>query len=228
MNPEFDEYAHEYSDLLRDPIRDGFVTDPRFFHQRKWMLIRNFFARHKTDLTRLQWLDVGCGRGELLELAGSHFDRAVGCDPSVRMMETCRTNEVYEQPSPVELPFPNSSFDFVTAVCVYHHVHGKARDDLTRAVHRVLRPGGIFCMIEHNPWNPATRLIVKRCPVDADAELLTARSARRLVRSEPFSILETDYFLYLPQKIFRYASAVEGALHKLPFGGQFAVFCCKS
>jgi hypothetical protein len=83
-------------------------------------------------------------------------------------------------------------------------------------------------MIEHNPWNPATRLIVKRCSVDADAELLTARSARRLVRSEPFSILETDYFLYLPQKIFRYASALESAARKLPLGGQFAVFSEKS
>jgi hypothetical protein len=43
MPPEFDSYAREYSELLRDPVRDRFATTPLFFHQRKWGVIREFF-----------------------------------------------------------------------------------------------------------------------------------------------------------------------------------------
>jgi SAM-dependent methyltransferase len=227
MRVEFDEYAQQYSRLLRDPIRDGFTGDPQFFHERKWVLIRDFFARRKIDSSRLAWLDVGCGQGQLLALAGTHFAKATGCDPSAKMIEHCDGVEVYEQPSSVELPFSNESFDFITAVCVYHHVHGTARADLTRAIHRVLRPGGIFCIIEHNPWNPATRIIVRRCPVDVDADLLSAPLVSRLVRSS-FQILETDYFLYFPARLFKYVGTIEKSLRKLPLGGQYSVFCRKA
>jgi SAM-dependent methyltransferase len=81
----------------------------------------------------------------------------------------------------LSIPFGDSDFDFVTAVCVYHHISPSARPALTLEVCRVLRPGGVFCMIEHNPLNPITRLIVSRTPVDADAILLPAKEGQRLV-----------------------------------------------
>lgn len=227
-NAEFDEYAAEYSRLLQDPIRDGFVDDPQFFHDRKWILIRDFFARRKVDVSQLHWLDVGCGQGQLLASAGTHFAKAVGCDPSAKMLEHFSKAEVYEQPSSAELPFAAESFDFVTAVCVYHHVHGPARTELTKAIHRVLRPGGILCIIEHNPWNPVTRRIVKRCPVDVDAELLSAPASSRLVRSASFTVVETGYFLYLPEKLFRTFGALERAMRTVPAGAQYSVFCQKA
>jgi SAM-dependent methyltransferase len=228
MKPEFERYAANYSDLLRDPIRDGFAGDPAFFHRRKWMVIRDFLAGRNLDSSKLTWLDVGCGQGELIELAGSNFSRAVGCDPSRAMIKSSGSSEVYEQPSPTELPFADKSFDFITAVCVYHHVHGDARGQLTKSIHRVLKPHGLFCMIEHNPWNPLTQLIVKRCPVDAEAELLSASLARRLVRAADFEVLDTTYFLFLPEGIFQRMGAVERTLRRCPLGGQFAVSFQKS
>ena len=171
----------------------------------------------------LRWLDVGCGRGELLEIAGSHFAQAIGCDPSGGMLSSNPSFRVHEQPSPVELPFEDRSVDVVTAVCVYHHVHGIARTLLTREIKRVLTPGGLCCIIEHNPWNPVTRAIVKRCPVDADAELLTARATSRLLREAGFQPLSTDYFLYLPEKIFQQFGFLEGMLRRPSLGGQYAL-----
>jgi SAM-dependent methyltransferase len=228
MSVEFDRYAVEYSHLLEDPVRDLFASDSVFFHRRKWMLIRNFFAQQRVDCSRLNWLDVGCGQGELLRLGGASFAQAVGCDPSGGMIRSCGSAQVFEQPSAAELPFPGNSFDFVTAVCVYHHVHGEDRALLTRSIHRILRPGGVFCMIEHNPWNPVTQVIVKRCAVDSDAELLTASTAAGLAGSMDFEIVRTDYFLYLPENIFQRIHWVEQSLRKFPFGGQFAMFCRKS
>lgn len=224
MTPEFDQYAATYSALLRDPIRDGFSGDPLFFHSRKWMLIRDFFKAHDIDSRSLEWLDVGCGQGELLRTAGLHFARAAGCDPSRQMIASHSSAQIYEQSQATDLPFPNCSFDFITAVCVYHHVHGTDRAQLTRSIYRVLKPGGLFCIIEHNPWNPVTQMIVRRCPVDVDAELLTTSTAAQLLRSENLTIIDISYFLYLPGSVFRYVGAVEKPLRKLPFGGQFAIF----
>ena len=227
MTPEFDQYAPDYTRLLQDPIRDRFAGDSMFFHRRKWLLIRNFLRKRKIYVSGLSWLDVGCGQGELLKLAGSNFAHAAGCDPSKGMIQSGISGQICEQPSPAELPFPDQSFDFVTAVCVYHHVHGEQRALLTQSIRRVMRPGGLFCLIEHNPWNPVTRIIVRRCPVDWDAEFLTASRAASLLRSAKLDLLDTEYFLYFPEKMFSHIGVIETFLKKIPAGGQFALFCRK-
>jgi SAM-dependent methyltransferase len=223
LRPEFDQYADSYAELLDDPLRNRFAHDPLYFHRRKWLLIGRLLKQAGVNVSTQRWLDVGCGRGELLQIAGSHFAQAIGCDPSAAMLSAHPSFRTHEQPSLVELPFEDNSVDFVTAVCVYHHVHGAARTLLTREIKRVLTPGGLCCIIEHNPWNPVTRAIVKRCPVDVDAELLTARSASRLLQEAGFQTLSTDYFLYLPEKLFYRLGFLEGMLRRSPFGGQYAV-----
>ena len=223
VRPEFDRYAPSYAELLDDPIRNRFAQDPLHFYRRKWLLLEELLKRAGVTLRTQRWLDIGCGRGELLEIAGSYFAQAVGCDPSAGMLSSQPSFRTHEQPSLVELPFEDSSVDFVTAVCVYHHVHETARKLLTREIKRVLTPGGLCCIIEHNPWNPVTRAIVRRCPVDADAEILTARTTSRLLQEAGFQALSTDYFLYLPEGLLHRLGFLEGMLRRLPFGGQYAV-----
>jgi SAM-dependent methyltransferase len=221
--PEFDRYASSYAELLEDPVRSRFAHDPLHFHRRKWLLLQSILKRTGVDMASQRWLDVGCGQGELLELAGSNFAQAMGCDPSAGMISTSRSFRVEHQPSLSELPFGDASVDFVTAVCVYHHVHGPARALLTDEIRRVLAPGGLCCILEHNPWNPVTRAIVRRCPVDVDAELLAARETRGLLRGAGFETLSTDYFLYLPEGIFNRVGQAETIFRKAPFGGQYGV-----
>ncbi len=224
MSTEFDQYASRYTRLLDDPIRNRFARDASFFVQRKWSLISAFLEHQKMRTADLTWLDVGCGKGELLSLGAGRFGRSLGCDPSARMIESCSSTEVRQQTRSTDLPFADASVDFITAVCVYHHVQQEDRAALTKAIKRVLRPNGVFCMIEHNPYNPATRTIVKRCPVDADAQLLTASSAQKLFLAAGLSMLDTTFFLYFPESLFRRLAWVETALRHVPLGGQFAVF----
>jgi SAM-dependent methyltransferase len=226
--PEFDNYAASYEELLKDPIRDGFAGSPAFFHQRKRDLIRDYFRRNGVDTKRLSYLDVGCGKGELMSLLAADFGRIAGCDPSGGMLEAAHGPDVKVdvrvQADPNRIPFDDAQFDFVTAVCVYHHVPIAARAALTSEVRRVLRPGGVFAIIEHNPYNPATRLIVKRTPVDADAILLYPGETQSLLRGAGLPVRATSYFLYLPEGIYRRAGAVEDLLRHVPLGGQYAVF----
>ena len=224
---EFDDYASDYEGMLRDPMRDGFVENREFYHRRKWLLILNFLRNHKIDISKMEWLDVGCGKCELLGYGRAHFGRVVGCDPSREMVRNAGKIEVRLQDAPAVLPFPDGSFDFATAVCVYHHVEELDRLPLTQEVQRVLRPNGTFCMIEHNPFNPVTRFIVSRSPIDVDAHLLTAHTAQRYSRAAGLRTMGTEYFLYLPEKLYDKAPRFEGLLGKLPLGGQYAMFARK-
>ena len=224
-SPEFDKFAGRYNHLLKDPIRGWFSpAGSRFFHVRKRDLILAHFRHHKMDPSRMTYLDFGCGQGELLGLLGGSFSEARGCDPSPQMMAEIRGFETRVQQDPLRIPYEDGRFDFVTAVCVYHHVPPAARARLTTEVRRVLRPGGTFCIIEHNPWNPVTRAIVSRTPVDADAILLTAGSTRSLMRRAGFQPHKTEYFLYFPERLYKTCGHWEGLMRRLPLGGQYAVF----
>ncbi len=220
----FDVYAEGYGALIRDPLRDKFAASNLFFFERKLQVIRRFFQRRGIDTRTLAWLDAGCGQGDMLRVAKSWFKSAAGCDPSKGMLQACSGLDVKHQSKEEELPFENRSFDFVTAVCVYHHIPIERRPAFTNEALRVLKPKGIYCVIEHNPLNPVTRLIVSRTPVDADARLLGAGETRSLLTSAGATILETRYFLLLPEKIYRYAGYVEDSLTGIPAGGQYAVF----
>ena len=228
MTP-FDRLSASYDELLRDPIRDRFTgNESTFFHRRKADLIRRFFRQRGLSTAGLRYLDVGCGKGELLGLLHPDFKQVAGCDVSEAMMRQIVGVETRIQKDSLQIPFGDAEFDLVTAVCVYHHVPPAKRPTLTVEIGRVLRPGGIFCMIEHNPFNPVTRLIVSRTPVDADAILLPASEAQRSAAAAGFAPLERDYFLYFPQAIYRYLGRLEGALTKVPLGGQYAVFSKKN
>jgi len=224
----FDRLSSSYEELLRDPIRQRFTgAESMFFHRRKADLIRRFFHRRDLAMSKLTYLDFGCGKGELLSLLQPEFKSAAGCDVSAQMMRQITDIETRIQEDPSRIPFGDDEFDFVTAVCVYHHVPPAARPALTSEIRRVLRPGGIFCMIEHNPLNPVTRVLVRRTPVDSDAVLLPGGEARQLTRRAGFTHLQQDYFLYFPQSVYRNVGRLENVLAIVPLGGQYAVFSAK-
>lgn len=225
MKAEFDSYAENYKALLDDPMRNMFAPGGgAYFHRRKHEVIQAYLRSRGLTSSAMQWLDVGCGLGELLQISAPSFKSAVGCDPSAGMLQAGINCEVVLQPDPLKLPFPDASFDFVTAVCVYHHVPVADRAELTADIRRVLRPGGTFCMIEHNPWNPVTRLIVSRTPVDENAILLSGGTAAQVVRAGGLAPDACSYFLYFPEKLQRLSMLEAGLLSRVPGGGQYALF----
>lgn len=224
---EFDRYSEDYAKLLHDPIRERFAPGSDFFFRRKWELLREYMAGIRMRPETAAWLDVGCGKGDLLHLGAGSFAEAVGCDVSSEMLRDCAGLRVVPQQEATRLPFPRESFDLVTAVCVYHHVPPPDRPLLTSEIARVLRPRGAACIIEHNPFNPVTQIIIHRTPVDADARLLAARAARRLLGNAGLENLRTTYFLYFPENLYGKMRRLEALLARVPAGGQYAVFARK-
>ena len=224
--PEFDQYAGSYDELLKDPIRDRFGGGgSTFFHRRRRDLIRAYFRQRGVDTARLSYLDLGCGKGELLTLLLGDFARLAGCDPSSEMLGAAEGVETRQQLDPEKIPFEDAQFDLVTAAGVFHHVAPMSRLALAREVTRVLKRGGVFAVLEHNPYNPVTRLIVSRTPVDDNAILLRQRETRELLRTAGLAISAARYFLFFPEFAYRHTGdAVEAWLREFPLGGQYAVF----
>jgi len=228
MSAEFDRYAAAgYGKLLQDPLRERFAG-ARFFFERKLALLRALYERYAKQTQSARWLDVGCGEGTLLRMGRSYFSEVAGCDVSCGMIGNPEGLNIRQQLSSRQIPFADKSFDLVTAVCVYHHVDLVDRPFLTAEISRVMKAKGLFCMIEHNPFNPITRLIVRRSPIDTHAQLLTAGKARGLARSAHMEILATRYFLYLPECLYSQMCAAEEKFSAFPLGGQYAVLCQNS
>jgi hypothetical protein len=87
----------------------------------------------------------------------------------------------------------------------------------------VVRPGGLICVIEHNPLNPLTRLAVARCEFDSDAALLGAGKVRKLMAAGGLREIGARYFLLLPREA-KPARLLENALSNVPLGAQYAAF----
>ena len=225
---EFDHYATSYEDLLRDPLRDAFSGGrSEFFHLRKAILIRDYFRQRGIDTRQQCYLDLGCGKGNLLSHLREDFARVCGCDLSAEMLSSVKGIETRVQEDPLKIPFGSAEFDLVTAVCVLHHVPPPGRLALTQEVSRVLKPGGVLAVIEHNPYNPMARMIVSRTVVDAGAILLKPSEARHWMVSAGLTAEACSYFLFLPAPLFRRAGRLERWLTKVPLGGQYAVFGAK-
>jgi len=229
MSAEFDKFSKDYENLVTDSVRTSFGGGgSEFFHTRKIELLLRFLKRRNIQPSQISWLDVGCGQGELLKLGSGHFRERCGCDPSVGMLSAASNGiEVRTQTAATKIPFDSSTFDLVTAVCVYHHVLPEDRAELTSEVRRVLKPGGMFVMIEHNPLNPVTKLVVSRVPLDKEAQLLSARTARYLTSAAGLKPFLTEYFLYFPKSIYAKLGPLENMLGWLPLGGQYASYAFK-
>ena len=230
---DFDAFSARYDQLLDQAI--GFSgADAGYFAEYKVDFV---LARERgAAIGRL--LDLGCGVGNATlrfaqALPHTQFD---GVDVSIESVARAQQRvaaghlprtrvQAYDG---AQLPFADASFDLVFIAVVLHHVPVAARPALLREVHRVLRPGGRLYIFEHNPYNPLTRKVVRECPFDANAVLLSPAEGRRLARQAGFGQVQVGFRVFIPpHPALRWALPLEAALEWLPLGGQYFVRALK-
>lgn len=224
MTELFDSYRDNYRDVVQSSI-DFSGLSHSFFMRAKVDLLRELIAR-RLEPKKPAMLDVGCGVGSLHPMLRRIVGRVSGIDVSSESIAQARADNPegdYRAFDGNSFPFDDGSFDLVTAICVLHHVAPVARRHLINEMRRVARPGGLICIIEHNPFNPLTRLAVARCEFDRDAILLGAGSARRLLAASGLRETGATHFLLLPWET-KPARRIEGTLSKIPLGAQYAAF----
>lgn len=223
MTQIFDEYKSTYNGVVQDSIGfSGLKHD--FFLQAKADLLGRLVEERLGCAKSIRALDVGCGVGALHPYLKQIFPDLDGCDISQESIARARHDNQwvkyagYEAPT---LPYADGGFDLAFAVCVVHHVPPVGWPAFFAEMKRVLRPGGVACIIEHNPFNPLTRLAVLRCPFDADAVLIRPARTESLFREQGFASIASEHFLLFPndRPAFR---KMERRLSHLPLGAQYA------
>ena len=115
----------------------------------RWGLDKLGSVRSKTVL------DLGCGGGAVLNMVSKSTRKACGVDHSEEMIRLARQknrkadNAEIKCASVLDIPYPNSAFDAVTAFETVQH--WPDIEKAFREAHRVLASTGIFLIVNRYP-----------------------------------------------------------------------------
>lgn len=233
--PEFDRYAEYYSAACNNPFKRMLGSSARRYLEVKVdHLLRTLGG---TPIAAgdpgVKFLDYGCGNGDFLSILR---DRSVawsmeGCDVSQGMLRAADVRHPEFSPRvPLwncgEENLPVSSYDLITVVCVVHHIAPETLQDTMHQLWNALKPGGRLCVYEHNPWNPLTRLMIARNPIDQHAVLISQPELASHARAVGATQQRISNLLFFPPR-FRFATRLEAVLDRIPIGGQYLMMLSK-
>ena len=173
-------------------------------------------------------LDFGCGLGDTAELLAETFPGAtvVGTDTALAALDHARRHHAAGGAIrflPTSELAGQEPFDLVYLNGVLHHVPLDQRPEVAELLHRSLAPGGCCALFENHPFNPGTRLVMRRIPFDRDARTLHAAQARRLLRGAGFGAAMATRYLFVFPRFLRLLRPLEPYLARLPLGAQYLV-----
>lgn len=221
--PTFDAYAGDYEGVLNKALSASGETREHYARARVvWVQAR----LNELGVNPSTVLDYGCGTGGsvpfLLEILQPR--RILGVDISPESIrQASKEHPEQEVQFAVFGDYPaRSEFDLAFCNGVFHHIPPHDRLAALRYVYDSLHPGGIFAFWENNPWNPATRYIMRQCEFDHEAITISLPRAKALLRSAGFQVLHTSTCFYFPRWL-KGLRLLEPALAGLPLGGQYMV-----
>lgn len=217
----FDDYVQTYKKEVQDSI-DFIGQDADFFIELKAKVLIKIAEKNFDSLNNIKVLDIGCGVGLTDRHLTSEIKNLYGVDVSSGAVENANKrnpNVKYTDYEGERLPFEDNFFDLAFAINVMHHVEPAKWENFVSEMKRVIKPGGIMVVFEHNPLNPLTRRAVNHCEFDRDAVLLGSGKLKSLFDTADVKISESGYIIFFPfkSKFFR---SVENVLGWLPFGAQ--------
>lgn len=219
-----------YSDQMNDAI-GWFGQEHDLFLRIKADHMLAAAATRLDGLSNRRLLDLGCGVGLMHRHLAAGFGSITGVDPDRGAVDAARManpEQQYAHFDGLHLPFDDATFDAVSATNVLHHVPPVNRPALLAEAARVVRPGGVCLIAEHNPLNPVTRFIVARCEFDDDAILLWPKETRRLITGGGFSTDVAVRHVVAVPSAAAWAIRADRALGRFPFGAQYVAVGTRS
>jgi SAM-dependent methyltransferase len=217
----FDRHADDYSARIGEAVA-VFGARHDFYIRNKGGIILDLLG---STAAGARLLDVGCGLGLVHPYLVDHVAELHGVDISERSLAAARRANPavrYAAYDGLSLPYRGGSFDCAFAINVMHHVPPENWPGFLAEMARVVRGGGQVAVIEHNPLNPATRWIVRTCPLDEGAVLVGARRLRSLFAASGLRTVTTRYVLFTPFDT-PLARSVDHALARVPLGAQYVM-----
>jgi SAM-dependent methyltransferase len=225
----FERWKDSYREEVENVVSFSRVS-AQYFTDLKARELLALVARRLGPASSLTAVDVGCGVGATDAALQGRFGRLLGVDIFEGVLEAARKanpSVEYLLYDGARLPLPDCSVDVVFTISVLHHVPPSRWQAFAREMARVLRPGGMAVVFEHNPINPLTRRVVANCVFDEDAVLLTRRTTTKLLRAADLETIEYRYIAFLPFSK-GWVAPVEVVLRRLPLGAQYYVAAVRS
>jgi SAM-dependent methyltransferase len=219
---EFDAYSRSYDEAVNKALAFSRLKVD-LFTRVKADYLRAIIDRLRPPSSTAEVLDVGCGVGNMHALLFGHVASLAGVDVSEACIETARSRNpwvAYAAYNGIHLPYDDRRFDIAFAACVFHHVPIVDRLALAREIRRVLRPGGIFAIFEHNPLNPLTMHVVNNCEFDKHAVLLDQSVSEALMATAGFQNIATRFILTIPA-IGPMLRSLDRLFSTFPIGAQY-------
>jgi SAM-dependent methyltransferase len=217
----FDPYADTYRSEVEHSIafsRKGLDH----YTEVKARALLDLVRRRLGDPSGLSALDVGCGTGETDRYLAPAIGSLHGADISQRSIERAREANPdvdYRAYDGETLPFDENEFDLSFSINVLHHVEPGDRAAVVAELGRVVRPGGLVAIAEHNPVNPLTRRAVRSCAFDVGVKLLARAELEGLLADAGLDVVEHRYLIFLPIR----SMSVDRVLRRVPLGAQYYV-----
>lgn len=213
----------EYDAMLDQGLR---LTgeDKSYFIRGRLALLRSLLS---PDASPRRVLDFGCGTGDTTAALAAEFTdaRVTGVDTAERALE--HAARTHAGPRVDFRTVPELAADPVFDLCyvngVFHHIPPELRPGALGRIRSALAPDGRFVMFENNPWNPGTRMVMRRIPFDRDAETISPPAAVALLRANGFAPVGPARHVFFFPAPLRYLRPLEPYLRWLPLGGQYAV-----
>ena len=222
---EFDKFAQQYRETHAENIRTSGEA-PEYFAEYKARDLARVLDDIRIPGQKLRILDFGAGVGTSV----SHVRRCI-----VESAITCLDVSLASLSIGQErlghmadfvafdgraLPVRSLSFDAAFAACVFHHIPAPDRMPLLSELRRILKPGGILMIYEHNPMNPLTRRAVCTCPFDENAELIRASAMRNELMQVGFRDPQIRFRVFFPRALAM-LRPLEPFIGWLPLGAQY-------
>jgi len=219
----FDDYAGSYEDACQHGLRLSgesieFFASGRIEYTARWL--QEVGARDVTGV-----VDFGCGVGGGVTFLTHTFPnaRVVGLDSSTTSIERARRRFGDIAGFSLADDFADEATQgLVYCSGVFHHIPPSSRPRSAERILRILKPGGHFALWENNPWNPGTRMVMRRIPFDRDAIPLPPPEARRLLADAGFHVVGTRYRFYFPRQLSM-LRGLERFGERIPLGAQYCV-----
>ena len=217
---DFDDYADDYDIILKEQL-SFFSDDDKYFAQYKVNLVHKYLA---TQPKRI--LEYGCGTGRNLSIIREKFPFAeiFGVDISAQSIGIANEQNPFAKCFCLDEKFIRDSgnFELIFVAGVFHHITPSERVRVLNQINSILSQDGSLFVFEHNPYNPVTQKLVRECPFDSDASLLSMQKMNQLLEITGFVDVLKKYTLFIPPS-FPALTKFEKYLGWLPLGGQYFI-----